>query len=341
MRRIFAGLAALALAAGFAPGASAQQQGLEKKHVSIATASLGLPYLPLILGDRLGYFKEQGLDVEISAFSGGSKALEALVGGSVDVVSGAYSHTINMATKGQALKSFVVQVRYPALTLGVAKAKAASVKEIKDLKGMKVGVSAPGSSTHMVLNYILTRNGLKPEDVSVIGVGTSAGAIAAVRSGQIDAIINSDPVMTTLESAGDVVPVAETRTTEGTMKALGGPYPEAGLYSMAAFIEKNPHTVQAITNAIVKAEKWLTKASPDDVANAVPKEYLLGDRELYMNAFKKMRDALSPDGRMTAEGAKTVYDVLAAFLPNVKGAKIDLAATYDNRFVEQAQAKLK
>jgi NitT/TauT family transport system substrate-binding protein len=341
MNRIVSSLAVLGVVAALAPAAMAAEQGIEKKHVSVATASVGLPYLPLVLSDRLGYFKDEGLEVEISAFSGGSKALEALVGGSVDVVSGAYSHTINMATKGQYLKTFVVQVRYPALTVGVAKAKTASFKSIKDMKGMKVGVSAPGSSTHMVLSYILSRNGLKPDDVAVIGVGTSAGAIAAIRSGQIDAIINSDPVMTTLEAAGDVIPVAETRTTEGTMKALGGPYPEAGLYTMAAFIDKNPHTVQALTNAIVRAEKWLQKATPDDVANAVPKEYLLNNRELYINAFKKMRTSLSPDGLTSPEGAKTVYDVLAAFLPNVKAAKIDLASTYDNRFVEKALAKYK
>jgi sulfonate transport system substrate-binding protein len=317
------------------------EAAVEKRQVSIATASLGLPYLPLVLAQQLGYFKDEGLDVEISAFSGGSKALEALVGGSVDLVSGAYSHTINMASKGQRLRFFVVQVRYPALTLGIAKAKAGSFKDLKDLKGMKVGVSAPGSSTHMVLNYIITKAGLKTDDIAVIGVGTSAGAIAAIRSGQIDAIINSDPVMTTLEDAGNVVPVAETRTTAGTMKALGGPYPEAGLYSMGAFIEKNPNTIQAITNAIVRAEKWLQKATPDDVANAVPPENLMGDRKLYISAFNKMRESLSPDGRITVEGAQTVYNVLTAFMPEIKAAKIDLAGTYDTHFVEKALANIR
>ncbi len=309
--------------------------GVEKRQVSLATASLGLPYLPLVLAQQLGYFKDEGLEVEISAFSGGSKAL---IGGSVDVVSGAYSHTINMASKGQRLRFFAVQFRYPALTLGIAKTKAASFKDLRDLKGMKVGVSAPGSSTHMVLNYMITKAGLKTDDIAVIGVGTSAGAIATIRSGQIDAIINSDPVMTTLEDAGNVVAVAETRTTAGTMKALRGPYPEAGLYSMSAFIEKYPNTIQAITNAIVRAEKWLLKATPDDVANAVPPENLMGDRSLYVSAFKKMRESLSPDGRITAQGAQTVYNVLSAFMPEIKAAKIDLASIYDTRFVEKALA---
>ena len=304
-------------------------EAVEKRHITIATASLGLPYLPLVLAEQLGYFKAEGLDVEVSAFSGGSKALEALVGGSVDVVSGAYSHTINMASKGQHLRSFAVQVRYPALTLGIAKAKAASFKDLKSLKGMKVGVSAPGSSTHMVLNYIVTQAGLTTDD------------IAAIRSGQIDAIINSDPVMTVLEDAGDVVAVAETRTTAGTMKALGGPYPEAGFYSMVAFIEKNPNTIQAITNAVVRAEKWLQKATPDQVADTVPPENLMGDRKLYISAFVKMRESLSPDGRMTAQGAQTVYNVLAGFMPEIKSAKVDLAGTYDNRFVEKALANIR
>src|SRR5271163_880021 len=72
---------------------------LEKTDVAIGTASLGLTYLPLTIADHKGYFKDEGLNVEISAFSGGSKALEALMGGSLDVVSGAYSNTLTMAAK--------------------------------------------------------------------------------------------------------------------------------------------------------------------------------------------------------------------------------------------------
>lgn len=331
-------IAAATLLALLSQGANAQST-LEKRKVHIATASLGLPYLPLILAQSRKYFEAEGLEVEIAAFAGGSKALQALMGGSTDVVSGAYSHTLTMAAKGQKLKLFVAQVRYPGLALGVSKRIADKVASARDLKGLKIGVSAPGSSTHMILSHILNKVGLKSEDVSIIGVGTSAAAVAAVEKGEIDAIINSDPVMTRLETTGAVKILADMRTQKGTEEVFGGPYPEAGLYTTADFIAKNPNTAQALVNAMVRAELWMQAATIEDIAKNVPAEYMLGDRELYLNSYKRMRESHSPDGLTAPQGARIVYDVLTAFLPEVKGAPIKLEDTYDNHLVEAALKK--
>jgi NitT/TauT family transport system substrate-binding protein len=333
MRKLVAAVSAVLLVALMQ---SAAAQAPEKRKIQIATASLGLPYLPLIIAQQRKYFADEGLEVDIVAFAGGSKALQALMGGSTDIVSGAYSNTLTMAAKGQRLVNFAVQVRYPALTVGVAKHASGRYKSLADLKGMKIGVSAPGSSTHMVVAHLLTKAGLTSADVSIIGVGTSGAAVAAIQKGEIDAIINSDPVMTKLETDGDVTVIAETRTRKGTEAVFGGPYPEAGLYTTGEFIAKNPNTVQAITNAIVRAELWMQTASIDDIAANVPAEHMLGDRALYLESYKRMRESHAPDGRITREGAQIVLDVLAAFLPEVKAANIKVEDTYDNRFVEAA-----
>ena len=96
---------------------SAQAQTLEKKDVKLAVGGANsLYYLPLAIADRLGYFKEQGLNVEISDFKGGSQSLTALIGGSVDVVTGAYEHTIRMLVKGQDVVAVVELGRYPGIT---------------------------------------------------------------------------------------------------------------------------------------------------------------------------------------------------------------------------------
>ncbi|MEJ0076748.1 MAG: ABC transporter substrate-binding protein [Alphaproteobacteria bacterium] len=318
---------------------SANAQAPEKRKVNIATASLGLPYLPLIIAQQRKYFADEGLEVEIAAFAGGSKALQSLMGGSSDVASGAYSNTLNMAAKGQKLVYFVTQVRYPALAVGVSKKVGDRYKSPKDLKGMKIGVSAPGSSTHMIVNYLLAKAGVAPGDVSIIGVGTSAGAVAAAEKGEIDALINSDPVMMKLEADNAVTIIADTRTEKGTIDLFGGPYPEAGLYATADFIAKNPNTIQALTNAIVRAELWMAKASMDDIAANVPPEHMLGDKELYLASYKKMREAHSPDGQITKQGAQIVLNVLSTSLADVKAANIKVENTYDNHFVENALKK--
>ena len=80
---------------------SAQAQAPEKKDVKLGVGgSNSLYYLPLAITERLGFFKEQGLNVEVSDFKGGSQSLTALIGGSADVVTGAYEHTIRMQVKG-------------------------------------------------------------------------------------------------------------------------------------------------------------------------------------------------------------------------------------------------
>src|SRR5665213_1344229 len=89
-------LLALALSVAGTAGAAAQTK------VRLAVGGQNaLYYLPLTVTDRLGYFKDEGLDVEISDLAGGAKALQALIGGSADVVTGAFDHTIQMQAKGQ------------------------------------------------------------------------------------------------------------------------------------------------------------------------------------------------------------------------------------------------
>jgi NitT/TauT family transport system substrate-binding protein len=336
MKRVLCG-AALALAI-----ASVQAQ-IEKRDVHIAVGGqASFYYLPITIAERQGYFKEEGLNVRISDFAGGAVALRAVVGGSADVVSGAYEHTISLQSKKQYFQAFVAQGRLPQIAFGVASAKAGSVKSFKDLKGMKVGVSAPGSSTHNLVKQLLTKGGLDPnKDVSVIGVGLGATAINALKSGQIDAISNTDPVMTKLELDNAIKVIADTRTLKGTEAVWGAPLPAGVLHAAIEFVQKNPNTVQALANAIVRADKWIARASATDVAKVVPESYLLGDRALYLFSYDKVKEAISPDGLISDAGAKATLRSLAAFDPNIKPAEIDLKRTYTNEFAKKANAKYK
>src|SRR6476620_5698548 len=109
--------------------ATAQAQKPETAKVRLAVGGKSsLYYLPLTIAERLGYFKEAGLDVEINDFGGGAKSLQALVGGSVDVVAGAYEHTIRMQAKGQDIRAVIELGRFPGIVLAVKKDKADKVK---------------------------------------------------------------------------------------------------------------------------------------------------------------------------------------------------------------------
>lgn len=323
--------------------ASAAQAQPEKRDVHIAVGGKNaFYYLPLTIAEQLGYFKDEGLEVRISDFAGGAAALRAVVGGSAEVVSGAYEHTISLQGKKQYFQAFVLQGRLPQIALGVATPKAANFKSYRDLKGMKIGVSAPGSSTHNLVKQVVTLAGLDPnKDVSIIGAGVGAGAIAAMKSGQLDAISNVDPVMTKLELDGAVKIVADTRTLKGTREIWGAPLPAGCLYAPVEFVKKYPGVAQALANAIVRADKWITQAAATDVAKVVPESYLLGDRALYLFAFDKVKEAISPDGLISDAGAKATVKALAAFDPAIKPAEIKLEQTYTNDFARKANQKYK
>jgi len=312
----------------------------EKPDVHIAVGGkAALYYLPLTITEQLGYFKDEGLNVKISDFKGGSAALRAVVGGSADVVSGAYEHTINMAARGQKFQAFVLQGRAPQISIGVSTTKVPNYKSPRDLKGLKIGVSAPGSSTNMFANYVLEKGGLGPKDVSFVGVGTGSAAIAAIQNGQVDAISNVDPVMTMLEKQGAVKVIFESRTPKGTEQVFGGPMPAASLYAPVEFVQKNPNTAQALANAVVRALLWLDKATPQQILATVPESYQLGDKAMYLFAYDNVRDAISKDGLIPEAGAKTALKVLKASNPKVDYSKVKLADTYTNRFAQNALKK--
>ena len=235
---------AVLVAMSFAmPAAAAAGPKPEQDKVVIAVGGRSLfYYLPLTLADRLGYFKDEGLNVEIADFPGGAKALQAMIGGSADVVSGAYEHVIDMHAKGIEVQEFVVQDRYNGIVVGLSKEKARAYKSPKDLRGLKIGVTAPGSSTNFLINALLARDGLAPDAVSIIGVGASSGAVAAMQKGQIDGLSNLDPVITRLEKSGDLVPVVDTRTAAAMKDVYGGAYAAGCLYAHTDYLRKNPKT---------------------------------------------------------------------------------------------------
>lgn len=338
-RRDLLKLAGVAGAATVAPGI-ARAQAVEKKEVTIAVGGQALIYyLPLSIANLRGYFKDEGLDAQIIDFAGGSKALQAVVGGSADVVSGAFEHTITLQSKGQFYRTFAQQGRAPMIVLCVSNKTMANYKSPADLKGKKIGVTAPGSSTNMMASFFLAKHGLKPSDVSFVGVGAGAGAITAMRTGQIDAMANLDPVISTLLAAKEVTIIADTRTLKDTTGIFGGNMPSGCMYTSQKFIDQNPNTTQALANAIVRADKWIQAASPEDIAKVVPKNYLLGDPDLYKLALTGNKEALSPDGMVPADGAQTALKAMEAFVPNFPADKIDISKIWTNDFVIKANKK--
>ncbi|MBL8482975.1 MAG: ABC transporter substrate-binding protein, partial [Rhodocyclaceae bacterium] len=298
----------------------------EKSRITIAVGGKHrLSYLPLTLADRLGYFRQEGLDVTIVDYPAGEKALQALAAGRADMVSGAFEHAVQMHARGRPVKCVVVQGRRSGLALGLSRELAARYKSPRDLKGLRIGVTAPGSSSHMFVNVLLAKDGLKPDAVSIVAVGDAAGAVAAMQKKTLDAIANPDPVINLLEVAGSIVTVADTRSAEGGLYVYGADYPSGVMFASTEFIRAHPRAVQAVVNATLRALRWMRQSTPEQILAAVPHDYYGDARATYGVALRKNLSGFSPDGRMSLQAAHTVYRILQAFDLNVKGAPaIDL-----------------
>jgi NitT/TauT family transport system substrate-binding protein len=262
------------------------------------------------------------------------------MGGSADVVSGYFDHCVNLAAKGQHLQAFVVYDRFPGFALVVSPKHASEIKSIKDLANKKVGVSAPGSSTDFFLKYTLSKNGVDPNSVGVIGVGLGATAVAAMEQGQIDAAIMLDPAVTVLAGKyKDLKILSDTRSQKDTLAVFGGEYPGGALYTKADWLAAHPKEVQAMTNAILATLKWIHSHSPQEIADKMPVQYVGKDKALYVNALKNTLSMYSETGRMDPKGAAAVLAVFSQSVPAIAKAHIDLSKTYTNKFVDAAGKK--
>lgn len=338
-RRLLAASAVLALSnAGLGSIAQADARKPEKPGVILAVnGKPALQYLPLTIADQFGWFKAEGIELEIVDMASSSRTWQAVATGTADMVCGSYDQVLNLQARSQSAQTFVMMGLTPQIAFGYSVRNMPGNPQLADLRGKKIGVTAPGTSSHMVASHIVSRAGLAQSDVSYISVGSSAGAMAALRSGQIDALCNGDPVMTSLTQRGEVQIAVDVRTVQGTADIFGGPMPTACLSAPLDFVQKHPQTVQAMTNAIVKALKWLHACGPSDLLKMVPEAYLLGDRGLYLDTFQQMRDAISRDGVMPEEGPRTALKALLRFDASVlKPGQMDLGRSFTNDYARRA-----
>jgi NitT/TauT family transport system substrate-binding protein len=327
-------IAALALAA---PAASAANL---KAKIAVGGASC-LCYLPSVLAKQLGYYEQAGIDVELIDFKGGSTALTAVLGGSADVVSGYFDHTVNLAAKDKPMQAFVVFGSLPGEVLVVSPKSADQVKTIADLAGKQVGVSAPGSSTDFFLKYLLKKNGVDANKVSVVGVGLGASSVAAMEQGQVQAAVMLDPAVTQMQARHPGLKLlSDTRSQADTRAVFGGDYPGGSLYAPTPWLKSHANEAELLAVALLRTLNWIHSHSAEEIAAKMPAEFAAGDPKLYLAALKNSIPTYSKTGLMDPKGAAAVLDVFSEFVPEVKSAHIDIKSTYTDEFIKKAQAKV-
>lgn len=294
-------------------------------------------YLPAMLTQKLGYFKAEGVDVELLTEPAGVQAETALISGDVQATVGFYDHTLDLQAKGKQVESVVQLSQAPGEVEVVSNQAAAALKSAKDFKGKKLGVTGLGSSTDFLTKYLAVDSGLKTSEFTPVAVGAGQTFISALQQGSIHGGMTTEPTVSTMldKKLGKVL--IDMRTPEGSKAALGGLYPSSSLYMNTDWVNNNKATVQKLTNAFVKTLGWMSTHSPEEIAAKMPADYAQGGgTALYAQSIKNTLPMFTTDGVMPADGPDTVERVLKAFNPNLQHTDIDLAKTYTTEFVKKA-----
>lgn len=309
---------------------------LEKTTLKIGVGGQGqIIYMPLTLADQLGYFKQEGLTVEIQDLKGGADALTAMIGGSTDATMGFYEHTIRTQTQGKLIQMIATCDLYPGLVMFAGKSHA-DVKSIKDMANLKIGITSAGSSTEEMVKYLFKKNGLDPAAAQTVAVGSGGPAVTALKNGVIDALVTVEPAASTIEKGGDGTVVYDTRTEQGTKEVFGGSWPAGGFYVPTDFVQQNPRTAQALARVAVNTLKYIQQHSAEDIAAKLPSQlfYPDGDQASFAAVLSANLKMFSPDGKMPSDGPNNVLETLKAADPQTDWSKVDLSRTFTNTLVE-------
>ncbi|MGN6524680.1 MAG: ABC transporter substrate-binding protein [Actinomycetes bacterium] len=309
----------------------------EKQKVSIMVGGLDKQiYLPAMLAKQLGYFDEQGLDVDLQSEPAGVDAETAMLSGAIDLTVGFYDHTIQLQTKGKTVESVVQFSQVPG-EVELVNAKNPEVKSPADWAGKSVGITGAGSSTDFLTQYLAAKNGVDPSKVNRLAVKAGQTFVAAFQQGRVVSGMTTEPTITKVVDDGLGSVLVDMRTVEGTKKALGGLYPAACLYGRTDWVNDHKDAVQKLANAFVKTLQYINTHSGAEIADHMPADYYSGvGKDKYAKALDAGKGMFTADGVMPDGAPDTVLAVLGKALPDVAKADVDLSKTYTTEFVKAA-----
>jgi len=293
-------------------------------------------YLPFKLTEQLGYFKAEGLEVELLNEPSGVDAEDEMLAGAVQGVGGFYDHCVDLQSKGKFVES-VVQINQAPGEVELVSTKHPEIKSMADMKGKSLGVTGLGSSTNFLTQYLAVKSGVKLGEFTSVPVGAGQTFIAAMQQDKIQGGMTTEPTVGRMLKTGEAKVLVDLRSAADAKAALGGTYPATSLYMQTAYVESHKETVQKLANALVHTLKWINTHSAAEIAAKMPKDYLVGDPEGYIKALDAGKPMYTTDGVMPQGGPETVLAVLGGFSKNLQGKKIDLSKTYTTEFVSKVK----
>jgi NitT/TauT family transport system substrate-binding protein len=295
-------------------------------------------YLPFMLAERLGYYKDEGLNITLSDEPAGVDATTNMLAGKVNGVGGFYDHTIALQALGQSAESVVSMLVTPGEVELCRNDLKGQIKSPADWKGRKLGITDTGSSTDFLTQFLAKKYGVDPKATHRIGVQSGPTLIGAMTHKNVDCAMTTEPTVSQLLANKQAYILLDMRTAAGTAQYLGGEYPATSLYMMTDYVNAHLQVVQKLVNAYVKTLKWINTHTAAQIADMMPADYYSGiGKAAYIKALDGEKGIYNPTGIMPPNGPPTNVKVLTTFNPAVQGKSIDVAKTYTDQFVNNAK----
>lgn len=305
------GIAALAFATLAATFAGASAAAAQTK-VRIGLIGTNESQLPILIAKSKGFFKDENVEVETIHFKGGGVAVQALVGGSIELASFATDHVLRLANRGMETRFLIGIDRYITSTLVVRADK--GITDFESLRGKTISVSAPGSYSDNTVRWALKSAGLNPDrDVTIVGIGTGNAARAGLESGQTDAAVVPTPDVLDYEinSPGKFKVIYDWRSI---------PHSGQAVIARKAWIDANLQAAKGIARAVLRAEQ-LIQTDPAVVEAAI-REVFPDRNDAFVKAYAALvPKLLSPDGSISESGFDKMVEILQVVEPELKAIK--------------------
>ncbi|MFM0591434.1 ABC transporter substrate-binding protein [Paraburkholderia dilworthii] len=295
-------------------------------------------YLPVTLASRLGYFHDEGLDVDILSEPAGVDTATELIAGAVQGAVGFYDHTIDLQSRGLEVEAIVVFARSAGLAELASTKVAKPMQSMADARGRRLGVTGFGASTDFLSRYLAQRAGLPANAYTVVPLGSDNSFADAMKNGSIDAVMVEEPTASKLLAAGTAQVLVDMRSIEGTRLALGGPYASSCLYAQRKWVAAHPDESRRLVRAMVRSLAFIATHSADQIMAVLPRDFVGANESLYRQALAATMPSFSRDGRMPDGAPQTVLGALAAVNPEIVPRHVELSRTYTNRFADEVNA---
>jgi NitT/TauT family transport system substrate-binding protein len=289
---------------------------------------------PVVVAERLGYLRADGMDVTIMNTRDDPSHADMLMDGRVDAVMAYFHHNIVNHSEGRASEAIVTLGLTPGAKVLVANQAKDRYKTAADLKGSRILSGGAGSSKTTVANALVLAGGHRLGDYTRLPTYGQEKNLAALRDGSADLVVAPVPEGDYYEAQGAATVFADLTTVSGTRTHLGTTFPSSTVFMATERVQSNPEIARHLATAFVRTLRYINTHSAEEIAALIPANVTGKDKAAYLKLLKQELPMFAGDGRMPADGAEKEWRVLSEFNPKLAAVALD--RTYTNEFVEEA-----